>query len=100
TLRAITSATALGGNAANITVANGAALDVGMVLTGTNALSIIGSGPNGFGALTDSSVIGTYAGAVTLAGNATIGTSSTLALTVSGAITGSAALTLNANSSG
>jgi autotransporter-associated beta strand protein len=100
TLRVITSATALGASTNTITVANGAALDVGVVLTNTNALVVNGSGPNGFGSLTDSSVIGTYAGAVSLGSASTIGTSSTFALTVSGPITGSFPLTLNSGSTG
>jgi autotransporter-associated beta strand protein len=100
TLRVTTVGTALGASTNTVTVANGAALDVGVVLTNTNALTINGVGPNGFGALTDSSVIGTYAGAVTLGSNSTIGTSSTFALTVSGAITGSANLTTMINSTG
>jgi autotransporter-associated beta strand protein len=100
TLRVTTSGTALGAGTNTVTVANGAALDVNVVLTNTNALTISGAGTNGFGALTDSAVVGTYAGAVTLSGAATIGTSSTFALSVTGAVGGTGNLTLNANSTG
>jgi len=63
------SATALGDNAGAVTVsATGAALDLnGTTMTGTNALTLNGTGISSGGALTNSSATaGTYAGLVTL----------------------------------
>lgn len=69
------SATALGGNSTPVTVASGAALDVGATMSGTNALTLNGTGVTAApaGALTSSITAGTYVGAITLGSNATIG---------------------------
>ena len=87
-LRLTTVATPVGGNAATITVANGAALDVQFALTSTNPLTINGTGNNTFGALTNSSsTAATYAGPITLGSASTIGNQGTALLTLSNAST-------------
>ena len=68
-------AAALGTNSSAVSVASGAVLDMnGITMTRTNALTLIGSGIGGTGALINSTNrVAVYAGPITLAGDTTIG---------------------------
>jgi fibronectin-binding autotransporter adhesin len=84
--------TALGGSTGSVTIANGGTLQLqGGITTGTNPLSIAGTGdPTTSGALDNVSSNNTYAGLLTLASSAIISSDSgTLYLTNAGTITGS-----------
>ncbi|MCX7185434.1 MAG: autotransporter-associated beta strand repeat-containing protein [Nitrosospira sp.] len=84
-------ANALGTTAGGVTVANNATLELqGNITMGAEALSIIGTGVGGSGALRNLSGANIWGGTVTLAGNASIGsTAGTLTLNASNAVTGS-----------
>jgi len=85
-------ATALGGNTSAVSVTAGAALDLkGTTMTGTNALTLNGTGISSGGALINSSATaGTYAGLVTLGSSGvSIGGTGSITLSNTGAITGS-----------
>jgi len=91
TLR-IGSATALGNNSGAASVVSGAVLDLaGTTMTGTNGLTLAGTGISSGGALTNSSATpATYAGQVTLGSSGvSIGGTGTIALTAIGTIGGS-----------
>jgi len=101
TLR-VENATALGASTSAVSVAEGAVLDVNAVMTGTNAVTLNGSGIGGTGALVNfGSIDATYAGTVTLGSDSTIATGpSNKRLNVNGTIGGSGNLTLKTNNNG
>jgi autotransporter-associated beta strand protein len=88
----IGSATALGGNAGAASVTSGAVLDLnGITMTGTNALTLNGTGISSGGALTNSSATaGTYAGLVGLgSASSIVASNGNIILSNTGTITGS-----------
>ncbi|TAE89987.1 MAG: hypothetical protein EAZ81_11540, partial [Verrucomicrobia bacterium] len=90
TLR-VGNATALGGNAGAVSVSSGAVLDLnGTTMTGTNALTLNGTGINSAGALINSSATAaTYAGLVSLGSSSSIiAGSGNITLSNAGTITG------------
>jgi hypothetical protein len=91
----IGNATALGASTSAVTITGGA-LDLGgTTMTGTNSLSIRGTGISSGGALTNSSATaGTYAGLVTLTGATSIGGMGSITLSNAGTITGAFGMTL------
>ena len=72
------SATALGASTSAVSIASGAAIDLGgTVMTNTNSLTLRGTGVNSAGAITNSAATSsTYAGPVSLASAVSIGGSS------------------------
>jgi len=95
--------TALGANSSGVSVTSGAAIDInGITMTGTNQLTLNGTGISSGGSLfNSSSTSGTYAGLITLGSDSSIvGGTGAITISNAGTITGAFGLNIGGASGG